>query len=93
MFIITIFDKINPSNVAAQQQIEVCQQRNKQKEIKQKESYQAFFNNDSRPGLFQNDEKYEQEKLNMQEKNALRSLGLQPISLESLGIKKPYQDS
>ncbi len=49
--------KINPSNVAAQQQIEHCQQRSKQHEIKQKESYKAFFNNTSKPGLFDVDEK------------------------------------
>ncbi|CAF4733481.1 unnamed protein product, partial [Rotaria sp. Silwood2] len=45
--------KINPSNVAAQQQIEHCQQQ----QIKQKESYKAFFNDTSKPGLFDTDEK------------------------------------
>ncbi|CAF1203312.1 unnamed protein product, partial [Rotaria sordida] len=45
--------KINPSNVAAQQQIEHCRQQ----KIKQKESYKAFFNDTSKPGLFDVDEK------------------------------------
>ncbi len=49
--------KINPSNVAAQQQIEQCHQQIKQHEIKQKESYKAFFKDTSRPGLFEVDEK------------------------------------
>ncbi len=49
--------KINPSNVAAQQQIEQCIQRIKQREIKQKESYKSFFNDTSRPGLFEVDDK------------------------------------
>jgi len=49
--------KINPSNVAAQQQVEYCHQRSKQQEIKQKESYKAFFNDTSKAGLFDVDEK------------------------------------
>jgi tetratricopeptide (TPR) repeat protein len=49
--------KINPSNLAAKQQIEHCQQRIKQQEIKQKESYKSFFSDTSRPSLFDLDEK------------------------------------
>ncbi|CAF4852287.1 unnamed protein product, partial [Rotaria sp. Silwood2] len=76
--------KINPSNVAAQQQIQHCQQQ----KIKQNESYKAFFNDTSKPGLFDADEKYKKEEEKMMGKNALRSLGLEPISLESLNIRK-----
>jgi FK506-binding protein 4/5 len=49
--------KINPSNDAAQQQLDHCNQQRKQQDIKQKESYQAFFNDTSRTGLFEVDEK------------------------------------
>ncbi len=49
--------KINPSNVAAQQQIEHCHQRIKQHEIKQKELYKTFFNDTSKTGLFDVDDK------------------------------------
>ncbi|CAF1658303.1 unnamed protein product, partial [Adineta ricciae] len=81
--------KINPSNVAAEQQIEQCEQQRKQHEMKHKESYQSFFNDSSRASLFEVDDKYEEVKNKMQEKNALKSLGLEPISLESLGIHPP----
>ncbi|UJR16994.1 hypothetical protein I4U23_003892 [Adineta vaga] len=81
--------KINPTNVAAQQQIEQCEQQRKEHETKQKQSYKTFFNDSSRPSLFEVDDKYEEVKKNMQEKNALKSLGLEPISLESLGIHPP----
>lgn len=49
--------KINPTNLAAQQQIEECYQQSKQYEIKQKQSYQEFFKNTSKTGLFDVDEK------------------------------------
>lgn len=45
--------KLNPSNAAAQQQIEHCQQQI----AKQKQSYKTFFNDASKPGLFDVDEK------------------------------------
>ncbi len=47
---------INPSNLAAKQQLEYSQQRSKQHELKQKESYKTFFNDTSRPGLFDADD-------------------------------------
>ena len=49
--------KINPSNAAAQQQIEHCYERSKQQKVKQKESYQSFFNDPSKTSLFEVDEK------------------------------------
>lgn len=49
--------KINPSNAAAQQQMDYCHERSKQQKSKQKESYQAFFNDPSKSSLFEIDEK------------------------------------
>jgi len=80
--------KINPSNVAAQQQIEFCHQQSKQHEVKQKESYKTFFTDPSKPSLFDADEKYEKEKEYKQEKNALRSMGLERVPLESFNFRK-----
>ncbi|CAF4258415.1 unnamed protein product, partial [Adineta steineri] len=81
--------KLNPSNIAAKQQIEDCQRLIKQNEIKKKESFKSFFSDTSRTSLFDVDKKCQETKEKMQEKNALRSLGLEPISLESLNIRRP----
>ncbi|CAF1291831.1 unnamed protein product [Adineta steineri] len=81
--------KLNPSNIAAKQQIEDCQRLIKQNEVKKKESFKSFFSDTSRTSLFDVDKKCQETKEKMQEKNALRSLGLEPISLESLNIRRP----
>ncbi len=48
---------INPANLAAKQQLEYCQQQFKSREAKQKQSYQTFFKDPSKPGLFDVDQK------------------------------------
>lgn len=48
--------KINPSNVAAKQQIDLCYQRIKQQKCKEKQTYQSFFNDPSKSSLFQIDD-------------------------------------